>query len=111
MPEKEKIGEDILSYNPPSGRMSKKRAEDIRRAKEAVKKKKAKEAEEEEPLPKLGVPGEKPPEMSEEEWQELLMRARITGQLLEEEKKKTVHVDEHYRRPKKKKKEIDWSLW
>jgi hypothetical protein len=95
----ERIGEDVLGGAPPS-RMDKRKAELMVKAKKEVeKKKKAKQMEEEdEKLAKLPIPGEKPPEMSEEEWQELQMRARLTGQLLEEEEKvKSVKVKAHKR--------------
>jgi hypothetical protein len=43
--------------------------------------------------------------MSEEEWQELQMRARLTGKLLEEEK--DVHVKEHFKSKPKKKRNVE----
>jgi hypothetical protein len=101
MPKAEKIGEDVLGYETKSSKYDKRKQELLEKAKEEVKKKKAEE--EEEKLAKISVPGEKPPEMSEEEWQELQMRARLTGKLLEEEK--DVHVKEHFRSKPKKKKE------
>ena len=101
--EKESIGQDVLGGGGwVTSRMSEKKRKELeKKLKEELAKKKA----EEEKLPKLPIPGEKPPEMSEEEWQELQMRARLTGQLLEDEEK-DVHVNEHYRsKPKSKKKE------
>jgi hypothetical protein len=98
----EKIGSDVLDTEPPKTKYDKRKAELLEQAKKEVEKKKKLE-EEEEKLAKIPIPGEKPPEMSEEEWQELQMRARLTGKLLEEEK--DVHVKEHFRSKPKKKKE------
>jgi hypothetical protein len=102
MPKTEKIGEDVLGEEPRVSKYDKRKAELLQKAKKEVEKKKKLE-EEEEKLSKIPIPGEKPPEMSEEEWQELQMRARLTGKLLEEEK--DVHVKEHYRSKPKKKEE------
>lgn len=107
--EKERIGEDVLGGGYPMSSMSpKKRRELEKKLKEELAKKKAEEEakrkEEEEKLPKLPIPGEKPPEMSIEEWEALKMRARLTGELLQEEEKKTIHVRKHKRKPPKKEK-------
>jgi hypothetical protein len=101
----EKIGSDVLGYEPP--RMSpKKRKELEKKLKEELAKKKRKEAEEGEleKLPFAGMPGEFPHDATPEE------RAEIIERELKKKKKK-VHVSEHYRsRPKKKKKQ-DTSLF
>jgi hypothetical protein len=104
----EKIGTDILDYTAPPSRISKKRAEDMKRAQEELKKKRKKASEEEEKAPEEEVPGETPHEITPEE------RTKIAGELTEEvkekleqeeeeeESKKDVHVTSHYRgRPKK----------
>lgn len=101
MPE-EKIGEDVLGYEPSSRMSEKKRKELEQKLKEELAKKKAKEMEEEGKLPKLPTPGEHLGEMSPEEHAELEARGRLTGQLLEDEEK-TVHVDEHFRKKPKRK--------
>lgn len=106
MPEKERIGEDVLGYEPSSRMSEKKRKELEAKLREELKKKKAEEKarEELEKLPKLPIPGEKPEGMPPEEWAELQARGRLTGQFLEEEeKKKTVKVKEHKRRKPKRK--------
>jgi hypothetical protein len=104
---KEKIGSDVLETEPPKTKYDKRKSELLEQAKKEVEKKK--KLEEEEKLSKISVPGEKPPEMSEEEWQELQMRARLTGKLLEEEK--DVHVKEHYRSKPKKKEQKEESFF
>jgi hypothetical protein len=105
MPKAEKIGEDVLGYEPKSSKYDKRKQELLEKAKEEVKKKQKEEEEEELiKLSKLPIPGEKPGELSPEERAEIIQRARLTGISLEQAYK-DVHVKEHYRSKPKKKEE------
>ena len=104
MPKQEKIGEDVLGYEPSTSKYDKRKQELLEQAKKEVEKKKKLEEDEIIRLSKLPIPGEKPGELSPEERAEIIQRARLTGRALEEEKE--VYVREHYRsKPKKKEEE------
>lgn len=100
--EKETIGQDILSYGVPTSRMSEKKRKELqKKLQEELRKKREEEQRELEKLPKESIPGEKPGEMSPEKRAELIARASLTGEMLEEEERVKVKA---YTRgyPKKK---------
>jgi len=102
--ESETIGEDVLSGGYPMSSMpEKKRKELQKKLQEELRKKREEEQRkaELEKLPKESIPGEKPGEMSPEKRAELIARASLTDEMLEEEERVKVKA---YTRgyPKKK---------
>lgn len=110
MPKVEKIGQDVLGYEPPKEtKYDRRKRELMEKAKEELRKKQKKEPEEEEKLPKEKVPGEKvegePIFVTEAEAEAMAESLGLKG------KEKEVYVREHYRsKPKKKDEYPEWAI-